>query len=53
MIDNVEDYKLVTGAEVNEFCPHGDLDRIKIEGKTSYDEDQPNPLRGENITFLL
>lgn len=53
MIDNVEDYKLVTGAEVNEFCPHGDLDRIKIEGKTSYDEDQPNPLRGENITFLF
>ena len=32
MINSVEEYEYVTGADVDEAHPHGDLDRIVIDG---------------------
>lgn len=50
MIRSINDYKLLTGADVDTAHPHGDLDRIAISGAVhpSYGA----VLRGEAVAFL-
>lgn len=67
MINSVEEYEYVTGADVDEAHPHGDLDRIVIDGEImplrtgdteNFDKDgnaipRANILRGEDVAFLM
>lgn len=67
MITSAEEYEYVVGADVDEEHPHGDLDRIQIDGEVmpkrtgdtgKMDADgnaipRTNILRGEDIAFLL
>lgn len=67
MISSAEQYRYVTGADVDEAHPHGDLDRILIDGgimpkrtgdtgKTDKDGNaipRQNILRGEDIAYLM
>lgn len=62
MINNVSEYQLVKGADIDSSHPHGDLDRIIINGGIMpLRDDNLNPsnptnwkkcLRGEDIAFL-
>lgn len=62
MINNVSEYQFVTGADIDSAHPHGDLDRIIINGGIMPLRDETlnpsNPinwkkcLRGEDIAFL-
>lgn len=67
MISSAEEYEYVTGADVDEAHPHGDLDRILIDGEImplrTGDTDKTDRngkaiprtkiMRGEDIAFLL
>lgn len=63
MINNVSEYKLVKGANIDSSHPHGDLDRIIINGgimplrdknlKPSNPTNWKKCLRGEDIAFLM
>ena len=67
MINSAEQYEYVTGADVDEAHPHGDLDRIVIDGEVmplrtgdtgNVDKDgnaipRQKILRGEDIAFML
>lgn len=63
MINNVSEYRFVTGADIDAQHPHGDLDRIIINGgimplrDTTLNPANPTNwkkcLRGEDIAFLL
>lgn len=63
MINSVQDYKFVTGADIDTGHPHGDLDRILINGgimplrDTTLNPANPTNwkkcLRGEDIAFLF
>lgn len=61
MINNVEDYKFVRGANIDAEHPHGDLDRIIINGEIMPLRSGLSPttgverkriLRGEDVAFL-
>lgn len=55
MINSVEQYRYVTGANVDDKHPHGDLDRIIIDGKIMPNRtgDDKNILRGEDVAYLM
>lgn len=67
MINSAEQYEYVTGADVDEAHPHGDLDRIVIDGEVmplrtgdtgKADKDgnaipRQKILRGEDVAFLM
>lgn len=67
MINSVEQYEYVIGESVNEAHPHGDLDRIVIDGEVmplrtgdtgNFDKDgnaisRQKIMRGEDIAFLI
>ncbi len=67
MISSAEEYEYVTGADVDEAHPHGDLDRIVIDGgimplrtgDTGKKDKDGNAiprqkiLRGEDVAFLM
>lgn len=67
MINSVEQYEYVIGENVNEAHPHGDLDRIVIDGEVmplrtgdteNFDKDgnaipRTKIMRGEDIAFLI
>lgn len=52
MIDSVDDYQFVIGANADAEHPHGDLDRIKIDGGIFGYREKGGILRGEDICFL-
>lgn len=47
------DYKYVIGLNADADHPHGDLDRILIDGNVIGIRDNPYELRGEDITLLF
>lgn len=61
MITSLDDYLFVTGANVDADHPHGDLDRIIIDGDimplrtgtTATGVDRKKLLRGEDLAFLM
>lgn len=54
MINSVDQYEFVTGANIDADHPHGDLDRILINGEIMplRSEGHKRDLRGEDIAFL-
>jgi hypothetical protein len=62
MIKNVEDYEYVVGDNIDDEHPHGDMDRILINGEimplrtgvsTTTGVERKRILRGEDVCFLL
>lgn len=51
MVKSAADYEYVTGANVDDEHPHGDLDRIQIDGGIMTVRGG-NAIRGEDIAFL-
>ena len=52
MVKSAADYEYVTGANVDDEHPHGDLDRIQIDGNIMPVRGD-NAVRGEDIAFLM